>query len=113
MASDKNFIDSILDDAEKDKLQAFADDQVMQRAVKKLLLIGIYYNGTLKEGEQPNPTRNFAITLAMTAEKSNEQLGADLRGTNEGIIRLEQGFAAVDLYKTLEKPSVDKLNAAR
>lgn len=108
MASNKDFIDTLLDDAEKAKLQQLADDPVMQRAARKVLLAGIYHNGTLAAGQEPDSTRNFALQLAATTDKSNEQLGADLRAVTEGIIRIEQGFAAIGLYKTIAPQAVDK-----
>lgn len=114
MASNKDFIDTLLDDAEKAKARQLADDPVMQRAAKKIFLAGIYYNGTLAPGQEPDATRNFTLQLAMTADKSNEQLGADLRGTAEGIIRLEQGFDAIALYKTqAKKVAVDNSKSPR
>lgn len=113
MASNKEFLDTILNDVEKAKLEVLSEDAGMITAIKKVLLAGIYYNGTLAAGAQPDATRNFALQLAVTADKSNEQLGADLRGTAEGIIRLEQGFAAIDLYKPMKKAPVDKPNKAR
>lgn len=95
-----------LTDLETDKLIAFNKDEVMKEAVKKVLLEEVYYKGTLKAGEPANPLRNY--TLALVSKKgqaTNEQVGADLRATWEGINMVESGFQALSRFKDKEIPS--------
>ena|SRR5882724_5324891 len=103
MASDKAFIDKMLDDAERGKIEQIANDPTMVRAVKKVLLAGIYYNGTLKPGEEPDAMRNFAVNMMTFNLRTNDQLGEEVRGAIEGMIKLEQGFDGIALYKAPPK----------
>ena len=95
----KNF----LNDAEISKLKAFANDKGMVEAVKKVLLNGIYENGTLKPGAKANPTRNFALQFNIGSEISNERLGEVLRANTQGISLVELGFKEIEGL-TSEKP---------
>lgn len=89
------FIDSILTDVEKEKLIQFSSDKVMFQAVEKVVLAGLYTNGTLRQGKDANPLTNAAFSLASAREYSDEQLGQDLRGMWEGINALEGAYKKI------------------
>lgn len=91
-------VNEYLSDIERRKILSFINDETMLEAVRKVLLFGIYFNGTLKEGEAANPAQNFALQLGFQSDVqgvvlSDEQLGADVRAQVKGIRLLESGFA--------------------
>ena len=95
-----------LSEIEKQKLIAFNKDEVLKEAVKKVLLEEIYYHGILAEDRPARPLKNY--TLAVVSKKgqfTNEQVGADLRATWEGINALESGFEAISKFKEEPVPS--------
>lgn len=91
-----------LNDLELEKVKVFVEDPVMFEAVRKVLLSGIYQNGTLKPGQKANPSKNFALSLAFDPKVDNEALGADLRASASGIHFVELGFR--ELEKLVPQP---------
>lgn len=97
---------SYLSDHEKQSIEAFCNNKVMFNAVKKVLLSGIYEQGTLKEGEEPNPKENMAFHLASLAIKNpipDELLGQHIRGMWAGVNALEVGFDKLETFKQVKK----------
>lgn len=112
----KDFLDTILDDAEKGALEIFASNATAVRAVKKMLLASVYHNGTLAAGKEPMPLRNAALSLAMNqmTEYSNEHLGADLRALASGVSQIEMGFdKIISKFKQQPKPETKTGNKGR
>jgi len=110
----QDYLDSILDDAEKAQLEYFIQNDVMREAVKKVLLAGIYSNGTFKKGEAPDPLRNFLLGFAFNrTEADDAALGRDLRAQVAGINTLEVAFSYLAKYKTEPERSPKKSNQAR
>ncbi len=104
----KDYIDSFLNDLEKIQLQKFADNPEMMNVVKKVLLAGLYQNGTLKKGVKAEPGYNFALSLlrytdSTGKEVSNEFVGEVLRACYEGLKSIEVAFSAFEEYKTPEE----------
>jgi hypothetical protein len=91
--------DEILTDGEKAKLEAIASDPVAVEAVRKIILTGVYYNGTIKAGEKANPTRNFALALAFNPGYSAERVGEDVKACAQAIMLLEKGLAEIESFK--------------
>lgn len=111
----KELIDETLSQTEKDAIQAFIDNKTMSEAVKKVLLFGVYNNGTLEQGKEPNPLVNFALGLASGAVElklSHEQLGKHLSVAWEGIQVVENCWDALALYRK-ESVQTIKKNPAR
>lgn len=106
----REFSDKILNPVEQAEVQKFVENQTMFEAVKKILLAGIYFNGTLRAGEPADPTRNFTLSLVARSAQNgeqfftNEQLGQDLRACSEGIRLVESGLKSLENYKTPPKP---------
>jgi hypothetical protein len=107
-------VENILSDVEKLRLQDFLNDQILVEAVRKVLLFGIYYNGTLKSGQEADSQMNFALGLvAAKADISNEELGADLRACAEGIRMVETGFKQLEKFKEIKNDKPEEKNPAR
>lgn len=99
-----DIVDTILTEAEKVALGTFANNVLLFEAVKKVVLAGLYYNGSLKAGEAPNPTINAAYSLVYrNPAVPNETLGQDLRAMAEGAKMVELAFNKFDKFKPDEK----------
>lgn len=104
----KEHRDAVLNDIEKAELSKIADNVTALGALQKLFLMGIYFEGTIRKDEQPNPTRNFLLAAANGKDAaSNEQLGQIVRAQAEGVGLLELGFNYLAQYKTPEPQAVD------
>jgi hypothetical protein len=108
-----NLISKVLSEAERTKLERLSEDTTTLSAIKKVLLFGIYYNGTLIKGEEPDATINFALGLSFNKTATNEQIGADLRACTEGIRLVESGFKQLESFKKIIEPETSKENPAR
>lgn len=109
--------EKILDPKEMLALQMFQDNPTLKEAVKKVILFGVYHNGTLEAGKQANPLQNFTLGLAANAETvglDNAQLGQKLKETWAGIQLLERSYEEYfPLFtKAVEVPKA-KVNQAR
>lgn len=105
-------LDAILSDNEKAALKQFVASEVMFEAVKKVVLTGPYYNGTLRPDFPADPTRNF--TLQFGSRLSTEDRGKLLIAQEEGVALVEQGFVNLKTcFKEEEKPKAEKKNEAR
>jgi hypothetical protein len=110
----------ILNEKEKNAIRKLIDNKVLMGALKKVLLSNIYYNGTLKKGEDPEPRRNFILTLlysdaslATDFNMSDERLGQKARASIEAIRLLEQGFAELENLKEIKAEEKEEENPAR
>ena len=107
-------LDQILNDTEKAKLTRIAEDDISMSAIKKIFLFGIYYNGTLKAGENPEPTMNFALALmGQSRNYTDEHLGQVFRAQVEAISQLEAGFKELEKFKIIKSADISKKNEAR
>ena len=86
-----------LSEQEKQELKNFIANPVVLNAIRKVLLAGVYYNGTLEPDKDPEPNMNFAIQAANYAiqndpKVTNEQLGEGLRANCAAVRLIELGF---------------------
>lgn len=112
----KEVLDRVLSDSEKSSLEAFAENEALQEAVKKVILAEIYYCGTLESGQPAEPLRNFTLGLVTEAninKADDEHLGARLRAAHEGIMLLEQGFKQLETFRRIKVEEIDNTNQAR
>lgn len=94
-----------LTDQEKELVLQFISNEKMADAVKKVLLDGIYEQGTSKVGVDRDSNRNWAWSvLTKGADLSNEQAGQCLRSVMEGISFLETSFNNMNKMKSIESP---------
>lgn len=94
-----------LTDLEVEKIELFCKDQEMYEAVKKVILKGIYTDGTIQKGFTPNPLENAAFNLASLSIENpipNEQLGENIRGMWAGVNYLHNGFKTLKNIKKTE-----------
>jgi hypothetical protein len=110
----KEAVQEFLSDNEKVLLGVFYKNVELREAVKKVLLFGLYNNGTLKKGKSADPLRNAAFNLvAHRGDYSNEQIGSDLRALWEGVNALESAFALISGFVPEPPPAKPTGNRAR
>jgi len=111
-----------LTDLEKAELRRLADNPHALEAIKKVLLAGIYQQGTLTKGKA-QPLYNWAVGVtlnqtqdAMGRPKDNppeyEKIGQRVFAITEGLNYLEGGFKEIETYKTTKVKEPTK-NQAR
>lgn len=109
----RDYIEKILSPVELSKLDAFVRDKTLLEAVKKVVLVSAYNNGTLKPDEFSDPSRNFMLAITNRRDVSNEQMGQQARAVAEAIALVEIGFAYLESFKKEETKVEDKTNKAR
>jgi hypothetical protein len=108
----KDYLDSFLEKKEQEKLEQFANDELMFQAVRKVLLFSIYNSGTITKGKPHDPLHNFALVAAADNSLNDEKLGKLVRSSYQGINALELGFNDLTRYKSIPMPESLK-NPAR
>lgn len=101
-----------LSDIEKEALASFAMNKILVNAVEKVILSGVYFNGTLKAGEAADPERNFALSF-QSDTITNEKLGENLRGAIEGIRLVYLGMNKLRAFAPEPKTKKEGKNPAR
>ena len=111
-------IEDLLSNAETLEIKKFCDNKLMSGAVKKVLLAGIYNNGTMARLLEADFKRNFALNLVFDGRgqeihQDNALLGQRLRACAEGLRFLENGFTHLESLNVEEEiPELEK-NKAR
>ena len=96
--SPQDLSNEILNDIEKDKIIAFAQDKMLFQAVKKYVLAVAYKQGVIEKGGEHRGTVNFALNLAWPATqphgmpRTDEELGQNLRAMTYAVQLIESGF---------------------
>ena len=103
-------LQDILNAKEELELKKLIDNKPLMSGLKKVLLSNIYYNGTLKQDEDPEPRRNFICSLlysdaSLTSDFniSDERLGQKTRASVEAIRLVEQGLAELEGLREKEE----------
>lgn len=109
---------NFLNEAERQELNKFVQNDVLSGAVKKVILAAVYYNGILEAGKSPNTGQNFAIQSALFAiqnnpQVTNEQLGEGLRANVAAVRLIDLGFQELDKIKQEKTPKKVEPNPAR
>lgn len=107
-----DLFDSFLDEAEREAVKRFYADELTREAVRKVLLAGVYQNGTLKKGKKADPLMNFALGYVSKEDLTYEEIGKYLTASWEGIKRIEQAFSNMAKYQDYPDLKVG-LNPAR
>ncbi len=109
----KNYLNEI----EINEISKLVENETLLQAIKKVILSGVYFEGTLVAGEPANPDTNFAIGLTFQAIQNfpqikNEDLGRDIRAKVEAIRFIELGFKEFNKYRNVVEVE-EKINEAR
>ena len=102
-----------LSDSEKNAIISFCQNEMMYRAVKKVVLHTVTHQGTLKANEPVEQT-NWVFGIGASSvggTPSNEQLGEELKASLRGLSYLEDGFQKLHEIQ-VELPKKLKTNPA-
>ena len=110
-----NEYDNILNEIEKNELAKLAENPTMMGAIKKVLLRGVYFDGTLRRGEKPEPLKNFLLSIVSSAmEKDDDKkIASTIRAASMGIQVVEFTFNELNKFKKQEGVAGEKENPAR
>lgn len=110
---------NFLNEQEEVEIRKMVQNEILMTALKKFLLQDIYSYGTLEAGKDPDPLRNFAISFLydpVTGQEyniDNENLGAKLRASLEGIRLVHTSFNKLEKFKQEDAPKKEEQNPAR
>ena len=107
------YIQDILSEQEIANLESFNANPVMKEAVRKVLLLPLYYQGTFQKGKPANPMWNFMMGLVGSDAKATpEEIGRYAKIQYEGISAVEVAFDRISNFQKIEKVALGE-NPAR
>ncbi len=111
-------LEQLFSDREKEQISSFINNEDMFKAVKKVVLSSIYFDGTIRKEGIPSPLTNFALNLVAQATNdmkvSNAKLGRIMKESLAAVQLLEQGFAKLWRFdKKKPKKEDNKPNPGR
>ncbi len=92
-----------LTEVEKAKIEQFCKDEVLSSAVRKVLLQGLYVQGTIQKGFDVDPLQNGAFSLASLAVGNpipDAEIGAGVRAQFAGVNYLKNAFDTLNRIKS-------------
>ena len=102
----QDFSSEILNEIEKDKIAAFMEDAVLFNAVKKYILAVVYKHGVFEKGKEYKGNINWALQFSWSAtdgaQRSDEELGQQLRALTQATKLVESGFKELSEIKKVE-----------
>jgi len=105
-----------LNDTEKSLIQNFLDNTVLKEAVRKVILSGVYSDGTLKQGIPADPSKNFILGSMTIKERvllPDAEFGSHLRSIINGIGLVESGFTQLEKLRKVNEVTETKKNPGR
>lgn len=107
-------ITRLFNDREKEEIKKFINNEDMFKAVKKVVLSSIYFDGTIKKEGIPDPLHNWATALTNDPALSDAKVGKMLKSGVAGMKLLVEGFALLARFDEKEiKEKSDKPNPGR
>lgn len=100
-----------LNEQEQAAIIGFTSNPKMVEAVRKVLLATIFNQGTLAPGKQVSEF-NFAFNIANSPDKSDEQMGQELRAAATALNYLKSGFDRLQEIQMPEPAKKAKTNPA-
>ncbi len=110
----KYFTES-LTELEKDTIEQFCKNEVMYGAVRKVLLQGLYVQGTVQKGYDVDPLQNGAFGVASLAFNNpipDAEIGASVRAQFAGVNYLKNAFDTLNMIKAPKEPVLSDYNEA-
>ena len=118
MGKDDKLLDyfrDVLTEVEIAKIENFCKDEVLVGAVRKVLLQGLYVQGTVQKGFDVDPLQNGAFSLASIAVNNpipDAEIGAGVRAQWAGMNFLKNAFDSLNLIKTVKEEEESPYNEA-
>ena len=96
------YFSEVLTDVEKTKIENFCKDEELLSAVRKVLLGGIYTQGTIQKGVEIDPMVNGAFSLASYSISNpipDAELGSHIKAMWAGVNYLKNALDVLHLIK--------------
>lgn len=107
-------MEEYLTDKEMELVKAFAENEELMEAVKKVLLNGVTHQGTLKKGQKPNFSQNWVFGIDQTGQMTEEEFGKAVITMTNAIVMVESSFNEIRFSLiNKEKTKKEKKNVAR
>lgn len=109
------FFNESLTELEKDSIEAFCKNDVMHGAVQKVLLQGLYLQGTIQKGYEVDPLQNGAFGIASQAFNNpipDAEIGASVRAQFAGLNYLKNAFDSLNMIKVKKEAVLSDYNEA-
>jgi hypothetical protein len=108
-------IKDVLSDMEIKKIEQFSKDEKMVKAVRKVLLQGLYEHGVVGKDYVIDPLQNGAFHLASLAVQNpvpNEEIGANVRAMFAGLNAMKNAFDTLATIKVEKEAVLSEYNEA-
>lgn len=105
-----------LNDIEKAELEKFVENTTQFEAVRKVLLAGIYFNGTLSKGKPADARKNFILaqlTQPLMENAPIEEFGHYAKSLVNGVKLIETGFQDFEKFRKVEPEVKKKVNRGK
>jgi serine protease inhibitor len=105
-----------LNDIERAEIEKFVENKTQFEAVRKVLLAGIYFNGTLVEGKPADARKNFLLALLTQPIMENapiEEFGHYAKSLIQGVKLVETGFNDFEKFRKVESEPKPKKNRGK
>lgn len=105
-----------LNDIEVAELEKFVENKTMFEAARKVLLAGIYFNGTLSEGKPAEARKNFILAQLTQPIMENapiEEYGHYAKALVNAIKLVETGFNDFEKFRKVEPETKPKVNRGK
>lgn len=111
------YLDEVLSATEKAAVERANEDEILMQALEKVLLAGLYDNGSLQAGFRANPTRNFALTTLIASISQGKEInfdavGRDVWGSAMGVYLVSNAFKELRKLKKVDVKNETKENRA-
>lgn len=105
----------LLDQQEQGEITKLLKNEVLLRAIEKVILQPIYKHGVLNDKDEAYPAINFALHTrdSQGNPMSNEKLGELVQAKSIAIGLLIDGVKELAKYKVVKIETKDKKNKAR
>lgn len=106
---------NLLTELQIQKIEQFCGDEEMFKAVRSVLLAGIYAHGTVQKGFAIDPLINGAfslVSLSPTNPIPDEIIGQQLRAQWAGVNALKNALDSLQSIKSEAKPIESPFNEA-
>jgi len=105
-----------LNDIEKSEIEKFVENKTQFEAVRKVLLAGIYFNGTLTAGEPADARKNFLLAQLTQPIMENAPIaeyGSHAKSLVNGVKLIETGFNDFEKFRKVETEPKAKVNRGK
>jgi len=105
-----------LSEIEVQKVELFLEDNIMREAVKKVILSGVYFDGTMEAGKPHDPLKNFVLgklSQQQVMMNDDRHMGALARSMIDAVGMIETGFGELEKCKPVKVENKEVVNKGK